>query len=223
MREIDYYFYCASPFTYLGHNKICDLAERYKVKLNYKPVNLFAIWDISGAVPPGQRPPVRQRLRLIELQRLAHWRGLPIKTAPKHWPVDPALADKVVIALVMEGHDPRYFLGKVLAGVWAHDDDISDEAVLASYLSQVGLDSAPALADAKTDAIARDSRAEHTRRYRRGRGGRAHLCSSWRALLGSGSHRAPGTGAGERPATVQARLSRRVLPTPAAARSGYFS
>jgi 2-hydroxychromene-2-carboxylate isomerase len=154
MREIDYYFYCASPFTYLGHNKICDLAERYKVKLNYKPVNLFAIWDISGAVPPGQRPPVRQRLRLIELQRLAHWRGLPIKTAPKHWPVDPALADKVVIALVMEGHDPRYFLGKVLAGVWAHDDDISDEAVLASYLSQVGLDSAPALADAKTDAIA---------------------------------------------------------------------
>ncbi|WP_422372578.1 2-hydroxychromene-2-carboxylate isomerase [Hoeflea sp.] len=154
MREIDYYFYSASPFTYLGHNRICDLAETHKVKLNYKPVNLSAIWDISGAVPPGKRPPVRQRLRLIELQRLAHWRGLPIKTAPQHWPVDPSLADKVVISLVNDGHDPRYFIGKVLSGVWANDDNIADEAILASYLSQVGLDPSPPLKDAKTDAIA---------------------------------------------------------------------
>ncbi|MCY0149782.1 2-hydroxychromene-2-carboxylate isomerase [Hoeflea sp. G2-23] len=154
MSVIDYYFYCASPFTYLGHNKICDLAERHKVLLNYKPVNLKALWDISGAVPPGQRPPVRQRLRLIELQRLAAWRELPIKTTPKYFPVDPALADKVVIALSQDGHDPRYFMAKVLAGVWANDDDIADEAVLASYLSQVGLDPGPPLADAKTEAVA---------------------------------------------------------------------
>ncbi|WP_322990204.1 MULTISPECIES: 2-hydroxychromene-2-carboxylate isomerase [unclassified Hoeflea] len=154
MSVIDYYFYCASPFTYLGHNKICDLAERHKVSLNYKPVNLKALWDISGAVPPGQRPPVRQRLRLIELQRLAAWRELPIKTTPKYFPVDPALADKVVVALWKDGHDPRYFMAKVLAGVWANDDDIADETVLASYLSQVGLDPGPPLADAKTEAIA---------------------------------------------------------------------
>ncbi|MCY0093384.1 2-hydroxychromene-2-carboxylate isomerase [Hoeflea ulvae] len=154
MPAIDYYFYCASPFTYLGHNKICEVAERHKVTLNYKPVNLFALWDVSGAVPPGQRPPVRQRQRLVELQRLAAWRGLPIKTAPKHWPVDAALADRVIIALVEDGHDPRYFMHKVLSGVWAHDDDIADEATLTSYLSQVGLDAMPALKDAKTDQIA---------------------------------------------------------------------
>ena len=60
MPVIDYYFYCASPFTYLGHNLICEVAERHKAKLNYKPVNLAALWDVSGAVPPGQRPPVRR-------------------------------------------------------------------------------------------------------------------------------------------------------------------
>ena len=154
MPVIDYYFYCASPFTYLGHNKICEVAERHKATLNYKPVNLSALWEVSGAVPPGQRPPVRQRQRLIELQRLAAWRGLPINVSPKHWPVDAALADRVIIALVEAGHDPRYFIGKVLAGVWANDDDIADEAVLASYLSQVGLDAMPALKDAKTEEIA---------------------------------------------------------------------
>lgn len=154
MRVIDYYFYCASPFTYLGHNRICEVAEQHKVTLNYKPVNLAALWDISGAVPPGQRPPVRQRLRLIELQRLAAWRNLPIKTAPKYWPVDAALADRIIIALVNTGHDPRYFMSKVLSGVWAYDENIADEAVLTSYLSQVGLDAVPAIADAKTDQIA---------------------------------------------------------------------
>ena len=68
--------------------------------------------------------------------------------------MDAALADKVIIALVETGHDPRYFMSKVLAGVWANDDNIADEAVLTSYLSQVGLDARPALLDAKTDEIA---------------------------------------------------------------------
>ena len=153
MAHIDYYFYCASPFTYLGHNKICEVAERHKATLKYKPVNLAAVWDVSGSVPPGQRTPVRQRERLVELQRLAAWRGLPINLSPKHWPVDASFADRVIIALAEDGHDPRYFMGKVLAGVWAHDDDISDEAVLSSYLSQVGLDAMPAIKDAKTEEI----------------------------------------------------------------------
>lgn len=154
MPQIDYYFYCASPFTYLGHNKICEVAERHNATLKYKPVNLMAVWDVSGGVPPGKRPPIRQRHRLLELQRMAAWRGLPIKLEPKFWPVDAALADKVVIALIEDGHDPRYFVNKVLSGVWANDDDIADEAVLCSYLSQVGLDARPAIEDAKTEKIA---------------------------------------------------------------------
>ena len=79
---------------------------------------------------------------------------MPIKTTPLHWPVDASLADRIIIALVETGHDPRYFMGKVLAGVWANDDNIADEAVLTSYLSQVGLDARPAIMDAKSEEIA---------------------------------------------------------------------
>jgi len=154
MTTIDYYFTSISPFTYLGHQLICGVAERHKARLKYKPVNLAAVWDVSGGLAPAKRPPVRQRLRLIELQRLAHFRGLPIKTSPKFWPVDGTLADRTVIALVEAGHDPSIFLFKVLAGVWARDEDIANEQVLASYLSQSGLDARPALMDAKTEEIA---------------------------------------------------------------------
>jgi 2-hydroxychromene-2-carboxylate isomerase len=155
MPVIDYYFYCASPFHLSRPQLICDLAERHKATLNYKPVNLAALWDVSPArCLPGNGRRSGNACGLIELQRLAEWRGLPIKTTPLHWPVDASLADKVIIALVEAGHDPRYFMGKVLAGCWANDDNIADEAVLTSYLSQVGLDAKPAIMDAKTDDIA---------------------------------------------------------------------
>ncbi len=151
MVTIDYYFTCASPFCYLGHRLFCDMAEKHKATINFKAINLKDVWAVSGAVPPGERPPVRQRMRLVELQRLAHYRNLPINVQPKYWPTDPGLADRVAVGLVESGHDPRYFINKVLGGLWAYEDDIADEHVLASYLSQCGLDPMPALKDAKTD------------------------------------------------------------------------
>lgn len=149
MPTIDYYFSSGSPFAYLGHRLICEVAEKHKAELKFKPVNLTAIWDVSGAVPPGKRPLVRQRHRFIELQRLADYRNLKINVQPKFWPVDGSLADRTVIALTEAGHDPRYFMGKVFAGLWANDDNIADEHVLASYLSQTGNDPIPALTEAK--------------------------------------------------------------------------
>lgn len=149
MAVIDYYFTSASPFTYIGHRLFCEIAEKHRIDIRFKPVNLAAVWEVSGAVPPASRPQVRQNLRLIELQRLAAFRGVKINIQPKYFPVDASLADRVIIALAEAGHDPRYFMGKALAGVWANEENIADEAVLASYLSQTGNDPAPALADAR--------------------------------------------------------------------------
>lgn len=149
MAVIDYYFTSASPFTYIGHRLICAVAEKHKAELRFKPVNLGSIWEVSGAVPPAKRAPVRQHLRMIELQRLAAFRGVKINVEPKFFPVDASVADRVAIALIEAGHDPRYFMGKVFAGVWANEENIADEAVLASYLSQTGNDPVPALEDAR--------------------------------------------------------------------------
>jgi len=154
MATIDYYFYGASPFTYLGHRALIEMAARQGAALRYKPVNLMALWAVSGAVPPGQRPPVRQRYRLIELQRLADYRGLPINTSPKHWPVDTELADRAAIAIAETGGDPGDYVGRVLAGVWADEADLADRTVIAHMLSQTGFDAADILARAETDTIA---------------------------------------------------------------------
>ncbi len=151
---IDYYFYSASPFTYLGHQAIVDVAARHGAKLNIKPVNLFGLWEVSGAVPPPQRPPVRQRYRLIELQRVAEMRGLPINPVPQFFPVDATLADHTMIALVKDRHDPTGYMQRIFAAVWANEEDISDEAVLMHHLEAAGHHAQSVMALAKSDSVA---------------------------------------------------------------------
>lgn len=154
MTNIDYYFFSISPFTYLGHQAIVDVAAKHGATLNIKPSNLMAIWEVSGAVPPPQRPPVRQRHRLLEIMRCADIRGLPINKTPAHFPVDASLADNSIIALVEMGEDPVGYMGDVFAAVWVNDQNISDETVLSGLLKKHGFDADAVLAKAKTEEIA---------------------------------------------------------------------
>ena len=150
---IDYYYYGASPFSYFGHQAIVDVAEKHGAKLNIKPVNLMGLWAISGAVPPGQRPPVRQRYRFLELQRVADIRGLSINLKPSHFPVDMTLADCCVIAALQQEGDVVQLIGRLFAGVWQDQANMSDEAEIQSRLIECGFDANAILESAKSDAV----------------------------------------------------------------------
>lgn len=153
MAEIDYYFTSISPFTYLGNAEIHAIAKKHCATLNIKPSNIFALWGESGAVPPGQRPPVRQRQRLIELQRMGHFRSLPINTKPAHFPVDPTLCDCIIISLIENGEDAFPFMQAAFAAIWVEDKNVSDEATLAEILTAVGSDADTIIALANSDNI----------------------------------------------------------------------
>lgn len=151
--SIDYYFYSASPFTYLGHQAIQDVANKHGVTLNYKPVNLFALWEVSGAVPPAKRPLVRQRYRMLELQRAREERDLALNLKPQYFPVDATLADCVACAILLQSGNPADFIGKVCASVWAMDQNIADEELLKQHLQDCGFDGDKILMLAKTDEV----------------------------------------------------------------------
>ncbi len=159
---VDYYFTSASPFTYLGHQALRTVLSKHGADVRVKPINLMGVWEISGAVPPPRRPPVRQRQRLVEIQRIADFRGLPINKTPKHWPVDPELSDRVIAALAAEGHDPLSYMERVFAAVWANEENIADPDTLARYLELEKFDAASILEKAQSEAIA-EIRAQNTR------------------------------------------------------------
>lgn len=152
MRSIDYYFTLISPYAYLGHRAFLDVARKHGAKVNFKPVNLMGVWEDSGAVPLNQRPKARQDYRLIELQRWREIRGVALTLQPKHFPTNPALADRSVIALVEAGGDPADYIEAVCQAVWVDEQDIAEEGVLAQRLTDTGHDSAAVLAAAQDKA-----------------------------------------------------------------------
>ncbi|MCO5160478.1 MAG: 2-hydroxychromene-2-carboxylate isomerase [Mesorhizobium sp.] len=154
MPTIDYYLTCISPWTYLGHRLVQDVARRHGAKLVVKPVNLGEMFKVSGQVALGERPAVRQRYRFIELQRFAEMRGRPLNPKPKFFPVNPTLADHTIIAILEAGRDPLAYMDAVFSAVWAEEKDISDEMTLASLLSTAGFDAAAILAKAKGPEVA---------------------------------------------------------------------
>lgn len=158
MSTIDYYFTSVSPFVYLGHKAISEVARKHGAAIHYKPVGLAGVWEVSGSVPLGQRSPTRQRYRLLELQRAAFRRQLPINLHPKFFPADPTLADHVVVALLNMQADPEGFMARVFSGVWAKEENVADAATLAGYLEAEGQDAAKVLAAAESDEVAETRR-----------------------------------------------------------------
>ncbi|KRE02321.1 disulfide bond formation protein DsbA [Bosea sp. Root381] len=146
-RSIAYFFSLHSPWTYLGHALFLDIARRHGCEIVYRPVPLRAVFDETGGLPLPKRHPVRQRYRLLDLQRWRERRELPLVLQPKHFPFDPSLADRFVIAIASAGGDPGRFMAEIMAGVWARNDDMTRPEAIFAIARAAGFD-AQALAAA---------------------------------------------------------------------------
>jgi len=138
-RSIEYYFSLQSPWAYLGHAPFQEVARHHGCTITYKPVKLVDLFAETGGLPLGKRHPVRQRYRLMELQRWRDKRGLAFHLQPRHWPFDATLADQCVIAILDQGHDPDPFLRRAFAAVWEGEYDLADAGVLQGLADDVGL------------------------------------------------------------------------------------
>ncbi|MCK0196056.1 2-hydroxychromene-2-carboxylate isomerase [Ancylobacter sp. 6x-1] len=140
-RTLDYYFSIHSPFAFLGNEALAEIARRHEVQVVYRPVLLGPLFDETGGLPLGKRHPARQRYRLVEMQRWQERRGVAFNLMPLHWPFDPALADRLVIAAVEAGFDPGALVGRLFAAVWQRQENLAETATLLAVLQELGLPS----------------------------------------------------------------------------------
>lgn len=151
--SIDYYFSLVSPWAYLGHAKFVALARHHGLTINYCPVNLPDVFAESGGLPLPKRHPARQRYRLLELQRWRVKRDVDLEIHPKFWPFDHQFADRTVLAASLLGHDPAAYLELCFKGVWAHDLNLADQAVLEGLARRAGLDPVALFAAADSEPV----------------------------------------------------------------------
>ena len=138
-RQVDYYFSFSSPWAYIGHKAFRDVVDAYGLTVNHKPVILVDLFSETGGLPLIKRHPVRQRYRMVELQRWRDKRGLNFHFQPRHVPLNARLADGVVIAAVELGLDPDPFLRRAFPAVWEDELNLADPATVAKLANDTGL------------------------------------------------------------------------------------
>jgi 2-hydroxychromene-2-carboxylate isomerase len=137
--QVDYYFSLSSPWAYIGHKAFRDVVATYDLKVNHKPVILVDLFSETGGLPLIKRHPVRQRYRMVELQRWRDKRGLNFHLQPKYSPFNARLADGVVIAAIEAGYDPDPLLRRAFPAVWEDELNLADPDEVAKLANAAGL------------------------------------------------------------------------------------
>ena len=152
-KVIDYYDSMSSPWTYLGHMRFLDLADRFRLTVRHKPMDLLKVWSVSGGLPLKQRAPQRQAYRHVELRRWREFLGLPCNVEPAHHPVADRRACYLVIAAHLEGLDWRALSHALLRAVWVQDRDIADHRTLEAIADECGMDGKALLATTEREDV----------------------------------------------------------------------
>ena len=138
---IEYFIAPQSPWTYLGHQRLQDIAAAAGARIELLPSDYGRIFPVSGGLPLPKRAPQRQAYRLVELARFSQHLGLPLNLQPQHFPVPADDAARLIIAV--QQHDGTAaalaFTGALLRAVWVEERHIADPATLAALLAENGL------------------------------------------------------------------------------------
>jgi 2-hydroxychromene-2-carboxylate isomerase len=150
---VEYYFSFISLWSYIGSLVFQGIARRHNVRVEFKPIDLLAVFAAGGGKPVRERPPQRQAYRLVEMERWKRIRDIPLVTWPKFYPADPSLGHRMVLAAIREGGDVTAFAHAGLKAVWADELNVEDPATLVSLANASGLDGPRLLAQATDRAL----------------------------------------------------------------------
>lgn len=141
MQQLEIYFDCSSPWTYLGFERAIDLLSDKDVTIIWKPILVGGLFNtINPSVYHSRENPVPQKVDYAakDLQDWAQLTGLKIGKPPMH-PVNSVRAMRgAFVALEQDKLIP--YARAVFQSYWADLRDISDLNVLDAIVKKVGLD-----------------------------------------------------------------------------------
>jgi len=155
-RVCEYYFSPVSPFAYLGHQRLLDMAHSHNIKIDMKPIDIAQVFAASGGLPPAKRAPQRQAYRLQELQRWSDHLNIALHVQPVFFPVSGELASKLLISVQLaHGTDAALSLcTQIMRAVWSEQKNIADEATLLGLATDMEMDGVALLKSAQLASVA---------------------------------------------------------------------
>jgi len=139
MTIVDYYFHSPSPWAYLAGPRFNELIKKKNLQVNWKPIDLFAIFKITGQKMVKDRAPQVQINRLNELKRWSEFLKMRINVEPKYFPPDGLPANKLIIAAIILEKDVSTLVHKLMEAVWVKEKDIGRTDVIIEVANEYGV------------------------------------------------------------------------------------
>ncbi|MBO6837739.1 MAG: 2-hydroxychromene-2-carboxylate isomerase [Alphaproteobacteria bacterium] len=153
IRTIDYFYSHVSPWTFLGHRRLIDIAARHGATIAFRPITVAEIFPKTGGLPLAKRPPERRAYRMVELKRWSKHLGVAINFEPKFFPADDRPALNLTHAAQAAGVDLADLSYAILKGVWQDERNVADWDELKTIADGLGLDGAALIDQAQTEEI----------------------------------------------------------------------
>jgi 2-hydroxychromene-2-carboxylate isomerase len=170
MAEIEFFFDCSSPWTYLAFHNIEPLAAEFGATIAWRPILVGGIFNtVNPSVYASREKPVplKQAYAHKDMQDWARLAGLRIKMPPTVFPVNSVKAMRGCLWLDPQGRLVP-FARAVFEAYWGDDRDISQDAVLADICGGLGIDAQQFFAGIGEPAIKDQLRANTDELMRRG-------------------------------------------------------
>jgi 2-hydroxychromene-2-carboxylate isomerase len=160
-RQLDFYFDCSSPWTYLAFHAVQPLASELGAEIAWKPILVGGVFNAVNQTVYDSRAkpnPLKQAYMLKDLADWARLYGLKIAFPPKVFPVNSVKCMRGAIHALDEGKLVPYGTAAFDA-YWGDDRDIAREEVLADIAGRAGLGRQGFFAAIETDSCKQRLRA----------------------------------------------------------------
>jgi 2-hydroxychromene-2-carboxylate isomerase len=152
MKQVEYFYDVSSPYAYLAHEEIAEIARAHGAELIWRPFFLGGLFKSleSQIVPFNSGSANKQDILKKDMYRWAESRDLPFQ-----WPtVFPMMTVRPMRVLVqLDGELHAAVARHLFRAYWAHDQNIGDPMVLHQLLESQGLDAERLLAQCETPEV----------------------------------------------------------------------
>ena len=141
-RQLDFYFDCSSPWTYLAFHAIQAVARETATEIVWKPILVGGVFNAVNQTVYENRAkpnPLKQAYSLKDMQDWARLYGLVIKFPPTIFPVNSVKCMRGAFVALDEGKLVPYATAAFVA-YWGADRDLAREEVLADIAERAGIE-----------------------------------------------------------------------------------
>jgi len=169
-RQLDFYFDCSSPWTYLAFHAVQPLAAELDVAIAWKPILVGGVFNSVNQTVYENRAkpnPLKQAYMLRDLADWAKLYGLKIVFPPTVFPVNSVKCMRgAFVALEQDKLVP--YATAAFEAYWSDDRDLSREDVLADIAARAGLERQSFFAGIETESCKAKLRANTDELIERG-------------------------------------------------------